>query len=45
MVISSLIELHNFAQDILSKGYRKFLLEGELGVGKTQFTKEIISIL
>jgi tRNA threonylcarbamoyladenosine biosynthesis protein TsaE len=45
MIISSLIELNNFAKHLLSQWYHKFLLEWELGVGKTQFTKEIVSLL
>ena len=45
MIISSITELNTFAKDLLSQWYRKFLLEGSLGVGKTQFTKEIVSLL
>jgi len=45
MIISSIDELNSFANDLLTQWYRKFLLEGELGVGKTQFTKEIVSLL
>ncbi len=45
MIISSITELNTFAGELLSQWYRKFLLEGSLGVGKTQFTKEIMSLL
>lgn len=45
MIISSIEELNIFAQELITQGYRKFLLEGELWVGKTQFTKEIVALL
>jgi tRNA A37 threonylcarbamoyladenosine biosynthesis protein TsaE len=45
MIITSLKELNTLAQDLINQGYHKFLLEGSLGVGKTQFTKEVVEIL
>lgn len=45
MLISSLDDLSQFAQRCIDQWYHKFLLQGELGVGKTQFTKEIVALL
>lgn len=45
MVISSIEALHTLAQDLILQWYRHFLLEWTLWVGKTQFTKEVVSLL
>jgi len=34
-------ELENFVKELLVKWYKKFLLEGDLWVGKTEFTKQL----
>ena len=44
-IITSIDELHAFAQSLLQTGYQKFLLEGALWVGKTQFVKGVVQAL
>ncbi len=44
-IIPSLEELNALAQSLIQSGYHKFLLEGELWVGKTQFVKELVAWL
>jgi tRNA threonylcarbamoyladenosine biosynthesis protein TsaE len=45
MIISSIEELNALALSLINQWKHKFLLEGDLWVGKTQFTKEIVSLL
>lgn len=45
MIISSISELNTFAQSLIEKWQKNFLLEGELWVGKTQFVKGIVQAL
>ncbi len=40
-IISSLHELSDFVKELLNKWYKKFLLEWDLGVWKTEFTKQL----
>jgi len=40
-IISNLEELEKFVKNLLEKWYKKFLLEWDLGVGKTEFTKQL----
>ncbi|MBS8122206.1 tRNA (adenosine(37)-N6)-threonylcarbamoyltransferase complex ATPase subunit type 1 TsaE [Candidatus Vampirococcus lugosii] len=39
MIIKSSEDMQIFAEKIAQKGYKKILLNGELGVGKTNFVK------
>lgn len=45
ITISSLQDLHDFAQKLQTQGLTNFLLKGNLWVGKTQFVKEFVSVL
>ena len=45
LLIYSIEELNTLAQSLIQTGYQKFLLEGELWVGKTQFVKGIVQAL
>ena len=40
-VISSIDELNQLTKELLGKGYKKFLLEGDLWAWKTEFTKQL----
>ena len=41
MKIKTIDELSDFVKQLLDKGYKKFLLEWDLWVGKTEFTKQL----
>ncbi len=45
MNISSISELYKLAQSLIDQWHHKFLLEGNLWVGKTQFVKGIVKAL
>lgn len=45
IIITSIEELNALAQSLVQTWYRKFLLEGELWVGKTQFVKGVVQAL
>ena len=40
--ITSIPELNTLANTLVQSGITTFLLEGELGVGKTQFVKGLV---
>ena len=44
-IVSSLQDLDPIATSLLESGYTTFLLQGELGVGKTQFVKSLVAQL
>ncbi len=41
MIINNIQELEKFVKDLLNSGKKKFLLEWDLGVWKTEFTKQL----
>lgn len=41
MIISNIQDLENVVKDLLKSGKKKFLLEWDLWVGKTEFTKQL----
>ena len=45
MILHNINELKLFVKGLLEKWYKKFLLEWDLWVGKTEFTKQLANIL
>ncbi len=43
--IKNIEELKNFIQNLLNKGYSKFLLKWDLWAGKTEFTKQLANLI